>query len=145
MISSLSLWISVSGGNVMRCRKSQHLAGLLVAGSLMVGWAAVAPAAARRPAKMHPRGSSAARNIALTRYFLDQVFNKGHLWVADRLLSRRFVDHNPFPDQGPGVVGMKNAVAQFRSAFPDLHIVVQDIVAANGQVAIRSTFYGTQR
>ena len=40
-----------------------------------------------------------------------------------------FIDHDPIPDQPGGLIGLKQAVASFRSAFPDGEMIVNDIVA----------------
>jgi len=127
----------------MRYTTSQRRTSLLVTGCAVIGCLATASAAGARHAQSRPRRPLS--DVAATRYFMEQVFNRGHLWVADRLLSPRFVDHNPLPGQQPGAAGMKAAVLQLRRAFPDLHIVVQDVIGSHGLVAIRSTMYGTQR
>ena len=84
-------------------------------------------------------------NMAKTRRFMDEVFNKGNMKAADEFMAANIVEHNPFPGQGPGVEGFKQGVSAFRQSFPDLHIVVDDIFGAGDKVVIRSTMKGTHK
>ena len=82
-------------------------------------------------------------NIAKTRRFMDEVFNKGNMKAADEFMSANFVEHDPFPGQGPGIEGFKQGVSVFRQAFPDLQTRVDDIFADGEKVVARSTMIGT--
>ena len=84
-------------------------------------------------------------NIAKTRRFMDGVFNKGNMKAAEEFMSANFVEHDPFPGQGPGVEGFKQGMSAFRQAFPDLQIQVDDIFADGEKVVARSTMMGTHK
>jgi predicted ester cyclase len=47
------------------------------------------------------------------------------------------VDHNPTPGQAPGREGIKQAFAEFRRAFPDMQMRVEDMLAEGDKVACR--------
>ena len=83
--------------------------------------------------------------MAKTRRFMEEVFNKGNLTAADEFMSADFVEHDPFPGQGPGLQGLKQGLAAFRQAFPDLHIGIDDMIADGGKVVIRSRMKGTHK
>ena len=84
-------------------------------------------------------------NIAKTRRFMDGVFNKGNMKAAEEFMSASFVEHDPFPGQGPGVEGFKQGMSAFRQAFPDLQIQVDDIFADGEKVVAKSTMMGTHK
>jgi predicted ester cyclase len=68
----------------------------------------------------------------LTRMF-DEVINKGNLDVADELFAEDFIDHGPMGDV-QGRDAFKALVAQWRSAVPDVHCVVGNVVT-DGELA----------
>ena len=84
-------------------------------------------------------------NMVKTRRFMDEVFNKGNMKAAEEFMSASFVEHDPFPGQGPGVEGFKQGMSAFRQAFPDLRIRVDDIFADGEKVVIRSTMMGSHK
>ena len=84
---------------------------------------------------------------ALVRRSIDEMFNKGNLGVADELTAPDYVEHddsNP-GDWGRGPELVKQGVTIFRTAFPDLHIAIDDMVAEGDQVAFRWTARGTHK
>jgi steroid delta-isomerase-like uncharacterized protein len=83
--------------------------------------------------------------MAKTRRFMEEVFNKGNMKAVDEFMSADFVEHDPFPGQGPGLQGLKQGLASFRQAFPDLHIGIDDMIADGEKVVIRSTMKGTHK
>jgi len=84
-------------------------------------------------------------NIAKTRRFMEEVFNKGNMKAVDEFMSADLVEHDPFPGQGPGLQGFKQGLADFRQAFPDLHIGIDDMLADGEKIVIRSTMKGTHK
>jgi predicted SnoaL-like aldol condensation-catalyzing enzyme len=66
-----------------------------------------------------------AREI-LQRIF-DEVINQGHVDAADDLFTEDFVDHGPMGDIH-GREAFKGLVAQWRSAVPDVHCVLENII-----------------
>ena len=84
-------------------------------------------------------------NKALMRRFYEEVFNKGNLDAIDELGSPDMVDHNPSPGTEPGPEGVKKEFAMMRSAFPDLNVNVEDMVAEGDKVVSRVTMRGTHK
>ena len=87
---------------------------------------------------------SAEENKALLRRFID-IWSTGNVATADEFISADLIDHSLPPGLPSGLAGFKLLVAGFRTAFPDLHVTIDDIVAQGGKAAGRVTFRGTHR
>ena len=86
------------------------------------------------------------QNKALVRRTIEEIWNKGNLAVADELIAPNHVAHdpaNPNPGSGPEVT--KQQASMYRTAFPDLHMTIEDQVAEGDQVVTRWTATGTHR
>lgn len=84
-------------------------------------------------------------NKSLARRYVEQVVNEGNLNALDELASpnyRRYVSPTA-PPLTPEV--QKQRLAGFRTAFPDLHLTVEDMIAEGDRVAFRGTVRGTHR
>ena len=87
--------------------------------------------------------ATCAENKTLVADFIGRLFTKGDLTAVDDVLSEGFVDHDP-PFGGPSDrEGMRTAGAMFRSAFPDWHSELQQMVAEEDIVVERFTASGT--
>lgn len=85
-------------------------------------------------------------NKIISQRFYEQVFNQGNMSAADQLLLVGGVDHNPpGPGFAPGIEGVKQVVMMFRTAFPDLHLTVEDQIAEVDRVVSRITVRGTHQ
>jgi len=74
--------------------------------------------------------------------FIDRVINAGDYSVLDELVHPDYVYRAPGQElQGVGAI--RSLFEAYRSAFPDLHIDVDDLVAAGDRVAIAFTLTGT--
>jgi len=60
-------------------------------------------------------------------------------------LWKDFIEHLPFPGQGPGREGLKFALTSMFTGFPDMHWVVDEQVAEEGKVLTRFTWTGTHQ
>lgn len=83
-------------------------------------------------------------NITAQEQFGEAV-NTGNLEAIRDLMAPNVVDHDPAPDQGPGVQGFIDFFTGFRSAFPDLHVEVEHLVADEESVAFAYTVTGTHQ
>ena len=84
-------------------------------------------------------------NMAITRRFFAEVWNKGNLAVVDEVVAAEHIRHDPqTPDAGNGPDAVKQLVTQYRAAFPDLHFTLDDLIAAGDKVIARWTGHGTQ-
>lgn len=86
---------------------------------------------------------SREQNIATTK-LLGEAVSSGNLDQLDQIFAQNVVDHDPAPDQGPGPDGYKAFFKKLRSAFPDLKITADDLIATDDQVALAYTINGTQ-
>lgn len=82
-------------------------------------------------------------NKALIRRIPEEVWSKGDMAAADTVFSADFVNHNPAFDHAPTREGYKQTVQQFRSAFPDLTMAVEHVLAEGNKVALRFRARGT--
>ena len=76
----------------------------------------------------------ATENVALIQRFYDEGWNANNLDVYDELVTDDFVDHQAIPGLPPGREGFKMLNVMFRSAFPDVWVDVDGIVAEDGHV-----------
>ena len=88
---------------------------------------------------------SVIKNKASLNRFYREVMSKGNLDVIDKLLSKDFVERNPLPGQKPGSAGLKKAMGEFRAAFPDMHVKVEQMIGEKNMVAVRVTYGGTHK
>jgi steroid delta-isomerase-like uncharacterized protein len=86
---------------------------------------------------------SAEENKAIMRRYFS-VFEQGNIDLLDELLAPDYVNHTPAtPDLPTGPEGVKGVVSMFRSAMPDLKVVIEDMIAEGDKVATRYTLEGT--
>src|SRR5215208_4939704 len=83
-------------------------------------------------------------NIAAQERFAEGVIS-GSLDVIDEVMADDVVDHDPAPDQGPGLEGFKQFFTTLRNAFPNFNIEPEHLVAADDDVAIAYTLTGTHQ
>jgi steroid delta-isomerase-like uncharacterized protein len=82
----------------------------------------------------------------VSRQVLEEVFDRGRLDVADELFAPNFVGHDPaLPAPTTGVEAFKELVTGYRTAFPDLHVTVDEQVAEGTRVVTRWTAVGTHK
>jgi predicted ester cyclase len=74
-----------------------------------------------------------------------EAISKGDPGPLDGLMAPDIVDHNPVPNQAPGLDGFKQWMAAVRTTFPDLEGTVEDVLAEGDRVAARVTWRGMQR
>jgi steroid delta-isomerase-like uncharacterized protein len=85
-------------------------------------------------------------NKEKTRRFLEEAFNEGNLSVVDEIFASDYVQHDPAnPEEISGPEGAKGFVQMYRSAFPDIHITVEDQIAEGDAVVTRWTGRGTHQ
>src|SRR5689334_23288506 len=83
-------------------------------------------------------------NKAIVRRLYEAAFNHaGDLAVVDEFVAEDFVDHASPPGLPHGREGFRQAVLAWRSAFPDITLRVDELVAQDQVVAIAWTGTGT--
>lgn len=88
---------------------------------------------------------STANNKNIINAFIEDVINQGRLERADDLVLADFVELDPLPGQSQGREGLKEIIAQLRTAFPDIHWVIEEMLAEGAKVSTRFTWSGTHR
>jgi steroid delta-isomerase-like uncharacterized protein len=74
---------------------------------------------------------------------LYHAYSTGSVEHVDSIVAPEFVDHSPGPGQKPGIDGLKQVIAAFRSAFPDGEIVPRELLADRDKVVSRVSLTGT--
>jgi steroid delta-isomerase-like uncharacterized protein len=83
-------------------------------------------------------------NKAQFRRTYEEMFNQGNLAVADELIAPDCINHEAPPgmdNRGPEAI--RQVVIMLRTAFPDLHGTIEELVAEGDTVACRVTMSGT--
>jgi steroid delta-isomerase-like uncharacterized protein len=87
--------------------------------------------------------STQGENKATFRRYIEEVWNQGRLELADEIFDR-YLSHQPdgqILERGPEDV--KRFVGEFRAAFPDFHISINDQIAEGDKVVVHATIRGT--
>ncbi len=87
---------------------------------------------------------STEQNKVNYRRFIEEVWNKGNLDIVEEIASPDVIFHSP-PGTIPGWESMKQIVASFRAALPDVRLIVEDQIAEKDRTVTRLTITGTHR
>jgi steroid delta-isomerase-like uncharacterized protein len=83
-------------------------------------------------------------NKAIVRRWVE-AFNEGNLDAVDELVTDSYVRHDTNAQEVRGPEKEKSLIAMYRSAFPDLHFTVQDMVAEGDRVVTRIGIRATHK
>jgi steroid delta-isomerase-like uncharacterized protein len=72
----------------------------------------------------------------------ERMFNSGDLGYVDEAIAPAGIDHQE-PEGTDIVAHLKEVITVLRTAFPDLHFEVHEMLAEGDVVATRSTMTGT--
>ena len=85
-------------------------------------------------------------NKAIVRRQEEELFTQGNLDAADEVYAPDYVGHDPSnPEDVRGLQAAKQAASDYRRAFPDLRVSVEDLVAEGDRVVARVTMRGTHQ
>ena len=85
-------------------------------------------------------------NKTIVRRLFEEVWNKGNLSVADELFTPNCEHHDASsPDFGRGPESEKKRATLYRTAFPDLRLTIEDIIAEGETVIARWSCRGTHK
>jgi steroid delta-isomerase-like uncharacterized protein len=85
-------------------------------------------------------------NKAIVRRQEEELFTQGNLDAADEVYAPDYVGHDPSNlEDIQGLEAAKQAADDYRKAFPDLRVTVEDVIAEGDKVAARLRFRGTHR
>jgi steroid delta-isomerase-like uncharacterized protein len=85
-----------------------------------------------------------ADNSKIARGVMEELFSKGKLDFVDQNFDPSFKGHETLLGRY-GRDDIKKHVQMYRSAFPDLNVTIDDIVAAGDKVLLRWTCKGSHK
>jgi steroid delta-isomerase-like uncharacterized protein len=88
---------------------------------------------------------STEQNKSIVRRWVEEGWNKGNPAVADQLYAPDYVQHEPAPAPVTSREALKQYMADYLTAFPDLHFTLDDLVAEGDRVVWRFSSTGTHR
>ncbi len=85
-------------------------------------------------------------NKAIVRRLFTELWNNGNLSVADEVFAPNYAHYDPStPDFGRGPDSEKKRAALYRTAFPDLHLTIEDVIAEGETVMTSWSCRGTHK
>jgi steroid delta-isomerase-like uncharacterized protein len=85
-------------------------------------------------------------NKTIARRLIEEVWNKGNLSVADELFAPNYEHHDASTlDFGRGPESEKKRATLYRTAFPDVRLTIEDIIAEGEIVMTRWSCRGTHK
>jgi ketosteroid isomerase-like protein len=73
--------------------------------------------------------SAEEKNKALVSTFFEEAWGKGNMAAVDEFMAADYVEHPRPSTLAPGTEGLKQLIASYRTAFPDLKTTLDDIFA----------------
>ncbi len=86
---------------------------------------------------------SAEQNKAMLRRVFEEGMNAQRLDVFDEIIAPDFAAQSPGSSRGPDV--FKQIVTMYVTAFPDLNITIEEMIADGDMVASRGIIRGTHQ
>ena len=86
---------------------------------------------------------STEENKATVRRYFEEALNQGNLALANELNAPNWVYHDPAVPDVRTIEDYAQWFTQIRSAYPDFHVAIEDLVAEGDQVVVRYTWRGT--
>ena len=85
-------------------------------------------------------------NKAVVRRYAEQVWNAGDLTAVEEFIAPAYIRHDPgLPMEVRGPDGVRAVISAYRTAFPDLHLILDDTLADGDKVVLRLTVRGTHQ
>ena len=88
---------------------------------------------------------SAKQNKALLHRYVNEVWNKKNPAAVDDFLAPTYRRHRSPTTPPLTREEQKQLLAGFRTAFPDIKITVEEVIAEEDKVAFRSTMHGAHQ
>jgi predicted SnoaL-like aldol condensation-catalyzing enzyme len=82
------------------------------------------------------------QNKQVTREILSELFERGNLAAAERLIHPRFVNHEAPPGNPQGREGLKETVTWLRGLWGPMHAEIHDEICEDDKVVARVTMHG---
>lgn len=84
-----------------------------------------------------------ADNETIVRRGIEEVWNQGKLDVADEISTPNLIGHNSGQPDQHGTTEYKQYVADIRTAFPDIHFTINELIVQGDSAAAGLTVTGT--
>jgi len=75
---------------------------------------------------------------------LEQIINEHRLDLIAHVVADTFVFRS-IPGLPPGPLAFQMSIGMYHTAFPDIHVTIEDIIAEGDKVVVRQTFRGTHQ
>ena len=85
---------------------------------------------------------SVEENKENIRRHVDEIWHKGNLEVVDELIAPNYIVHSE-GDDITGIDGFKQMATSQRTAVPDLHFTIDNMIAEGEYVSVQYTSTGT--
>jgi steroid delta-isomerase-like uncharacterized protein len=89
--------------------------------------------------------STEEANKASFRRAYEELFNQGNLSLVEELVAPDFLNHEAPSGSNRGPESMRQLIRMLRTAFPDLHFTIEELVAEGDTVAGRVIMSGTHQ
>lgn len=86
--------------------------------------------------------TEASKNLVRRMY--EEAWNEGKLDVIDEICAPDYVGIGPYGNEH-GPESVKRGVTNRRTAFPDIHVTIEDVISEGDKVVARLTFRGTHK
>lgn len=83
-------------------------------------------------------------NKKISLFLFEEVWNKGNIDMVEKIVAPDFVLHESNRDI-IGIPNYKKYILGYRRAFPDVHFIVEDLLADGDKVVERWTAQGTHK
>ncbi len=80
------------------------------------------------------------RLVLVITSFVEEIINQGRLVRVNYRVTLNFVELDPLPGQQQGREGLKQVISAFRTAFPDIHWVIEEMLGEEDNVFSRFTW-----
>jgi steroid delta-isomerase-like uncharacterized protein len=87
---------------------------------------------------------STEQNKSIVRRWIEEGWNKGNLDVIDQVYAPNYIQHEPAPETVTSSEALKQYVGAYLTAFPDLHLSIEDLIAEGDKVVWRFKSTGHQ-
>ena len=87
---------------------------------------------------------SAEQNKSIVRRWIEEGWNKHNVAVIDQVYAPNYVEHEPEPQTVNSSEALKQYVGAYLTAFPDLNLSIEDLIAEGDKVVWRFQSMGHQ-
>jgi predicted ester cyclase len=88
---------------------------------------------------------STVQGKSIIRRVFEEAFNQGNLAILDELVAPTGVSHHLSWGTPANRTGLKQLIAMFRTAFPDLLCTIEDEIIHGDKIAAHWTMCGTHK